>query len=218
MKCINPSCNSQLKGRFQKKYCSLSCAAEVNNKTKGPRPIETRAKISQALMATSQVRRSKNEAVYYQDPKICIICKAVIGYARRTSPTCSSECARTNQKLRCREAALSRGFGGYNHRKVEYNGQLFDSSWEVKIAKELDANCIKWVRPKKFKLSTNQHYTPDFYLPAYGLYLDPKAYVKPSRKEDTFGRIARFEHEYSTRCLVIQKEQHLTWDYIKSQL
>ena len=61
---------------------------------------------------------------------------------------------------------------------VEYNGIKFDSSWEVRLAKKLDADGIKWIRPNPIvyvdKLGLNRHYFPDFYLPDYNLYLDPK--------------------------------------------
>ena len=61
---------------------------------------------------------------------------------------------------------------------VEYNGVKFDSSWEVRLAKKLDADNIKWVRPNPLvyvdKTGLNRHYFPDFYLPDYNLYLDPK--------------------------------------------
>lgn len=61
---------------------------------------------------------------------------------------------------------------------VEYNGVKFDSSWEVRLAKKLDADNIKWTRPDPLvyvdKLGLNRHYFPDFYLPDYNLYLDPK--------------------------------------------
>lgn len=53
-----------------------------------------------------------------------------------------------------------------------------DSSYERKLAKILDDNFIKWIRPKPlkwFSFDGKQHnYFPDFYLIDYDLYLDPK--------------------------------------------
>jgi hypothetical protein len=79
---------------------------------------------------------------------------------------------------RIREKALAS-----NHRRlkkgiVEYNGVMLDSSWELALAKTLDKNNIKWVRPDPVKWTDEsgiQHnYFPDFYLLDYDIYLDPK--------------------------------------------
>ena len=82
-------------------------------------------------------------------------------------------------KDRLSEIAISRGFGGKNFRKVFwYNGVMLESSYELAVAQDLDANNIKWVRPKRFywvdDTGKRRHYTPDFYLPEYDVYLDPK--------------------------------------------
>ena len=61
---------------------------------------------------------------------------------------------------------------------IEYNGIQFDSSWEVRLAKKLDADNVKWVRPEPLvytdKSGLQRHYFPDFYLPEFDVYLDPK--------------------------------------------
>ncbi len=55
---------------------------------------------------------------------------------------------------------------------------LLDSSWEVALAKRLDELDIEWNRPEPIKwidkLGRKRNYFPDFYLPKYNLYLDPK--------------------------------------------
>ena len=64
-------------------------------------------------------------------------------------------------------------------KRQEYNGNTFDSGYEVKIAKWLDSNNIKWSKVYEpilwMDIKGKQHrYYPDFYLPDYNLYLDPK--------------------------------------------
>lgn len=65
-------------------------------------------------------------------------------------------------------------FNKHQNKKI-----LLESSWEVKIAKELDLMDIKWIRPDpiswydEFK-NKNRYYYPDFYIPSFNLYLDPK--------------------------------------------
>lgn len=70
-----------------------------------------------------------------------------------------------------------------NHRRlkknvIEYNGVLLDSSWELELAKQLDANNVKWIRPEPIKWidekNIEHNYFPDFFLPEHNLFLDPK--------------------------------------------
>lgn len=61
---------------------------------------------------------------------------------------------------------------------VDYKGVMLDSSWELALAKRLDELGVGWERPKPLKW-TDQHglthnYFPDFYLPEYDIYIDPK--------------------------------------------
>jgi hypothetical protein len=56
---------------------------------------------------------------------------------------------------------------------------MLDSSWEVALAKRLDKLNVSWIRPKTPMIwidskGQSRHYFPDFYLPEYDLYLDPK--------------------------------------------
>lgn len=61
---------------------------------------------------------------------------------------------------------------------IEYNGIIFDSSWEIEFAKLLDNKAIKWERPKRsFEYIWNDSihkYYPDFYLVDYDLYIEIK--------------------------------------------
>lgn len=60
------------------------------------------------------------------------------------------------------------------------NGTIvkLDSSWEEALAKRLDAINIEWVRPNPIKWVDRtgivRNYFPDFYLPDYDIFLDPK--------------------------------------------
>lgn len=64
-------------------------------------------------------------------------------------------------------------------KNVEYKpGVILESSYEVRVAKILDEICVEWIKVRKgFIWNDNgkiRRYIPDFYLPAYDLYLDPK--------------------------------------------
>jgi len=60
----------------------------------------------------------------------------------------------------------------------EYKGVRLDSSWELVLAKRLDEQSIEWNRPNPIPWVDNEqithNYFPDFYLPEYDLFLDPK--------------------------------------------
>ena len=61
---------------------------------------------------------------------------------------------------------------------VDYNGVKMDSSWELALAKRLDDLGVKWIRPTPVKWvdgnGLTHNYFPDFFLPDFDLYLDPK--------------------------------------------
>lgn len=121
--------------------------------------------------------------------------------------------------------AKSRGLGGFNMRNaaIEYNGIKLDSSYELKVAKSLDENNIKWQRCDRFMYTHHDgsvhYYTPDFYLPEYDVYLDPKNdYLIETVNQFTgmtdVEKIQRAATENNIRVLILDKEC-LTWDKIK---
>jgi hypothetical protein len=77
-----------------------------------------------------------------------------------------------------KEKALSSPHRRLRRGIIEYNGIMLDSSWELELAKRLDECNITWIRPNPLpwidKDGIIHNYFPDFYLPEYNLYLDPK--------------------------------------------
>ena len=75
-----------------------------------------------------------------------------------------------------------------NYQKKDGSIVKLESSWEVVLAKRLDELNIEWIRPEPVpwqdKEGRTHNYFPDFYLPDYDLFLDPKnAYARASQKE-----------------------------------
>ena len=63
--------------------------------------------------------------------------------------------------------------------KTKYNTEMYDSNWEVVIAKWFDENNIQYIRPKQSipwidSTGKQRKYFPDFYVPSMDLYVDPK--------------------------------------------
>jgi hypothetical protein len=81
---------------------------------------------------------------------------------------------------------------------VQYKGIWMDSSWEVRLAKKLDDMMVEWIRPEAIPYIDNhgkkRNYFPDFYLPAYDVYLDPK---NPAAYENQKEKISLLNEQYN---------------------
>lgn len=129
-------------------------------------------------------------------------------------------------KLKMRNLAIERGLGGFNMRRGKYyNNIKLDSSYEVLLAKDLDDNNIQWERCDKFlyHIDGKAHwYTPDFYLPEYNIYLDPKndfliENINPKLGFKDIDKINQVMLENNINILILNKDQ-LTWEAIKTML
>jgi predicted DNA-binding protein YlxM (UPF0122 family) len=122
-------------------------------------------------------------------------------------------------KKKLSEIAIKRGFGGKNYRKnFVYKGINLESSYELLLAKELDKNKINWIRPKRLywidATGKNRHYTPDFYLPDYNVYLDPKNdYLIKIDSE----KIKLCSDQNNVIILVLSKKE-LLWETIQNKM
>lgn len=81
-------------------------------------------------------------------------------------------------KRHLREKALASPHRRLRRKRIEYNGIWLDSTWEYELAKRLDELKVKWVRPNPIpwvdEKGVTHNYFPDFYLPDFNLFLDPK--------------------------------------------
>lgn len=149
-----------------KKCCSKKCAV----------------KYSQSYVDNNKISKSLKN-YYYNNPRCkiklkCIICNSIFLKLKNKNKTCSDICYR---KLLSVNSTNNPNCGGEtNFKKFKYKGIWMDSSWEVNIAKWLDFYNVKWIRDRKIyfiwtdEFEKKRRYYPDFYLPEYNLYLDPK--------------------------------------------
>jgi hypothetical protein len=81
-----------------------------------------------------------------------------------------------NKALQSNHRRLLRSIRTYT--KKDGTQVQLDSSWEEKLAVRLDELNISWIRPESIiweDVEGKKHnYFPDFYLPDYDIYLDPK--------------------------------------------
>ena len=119
------------------------------------------------------------------------------------------------QSLRMVERLSKKPF--WSTREV-YRGITLDSSYEVMLAKSMDEHGIVWERPSKglrwFDGKQYRHYLPDFYLPDYQVYLDPKNDYLIVRDEL---KIRLASEQNNVRVVVLDKH-HLTWDKVLTVL
>lgn len=172
------------------KCCSRQCASKYSQR------FVDREKISQSMKVAWQ----RGDFGF---PKLheltCIICDKRFSY-KTQKKTCSSEC---QNKLRSHNATNNPNCGGEtNFKRYQYKGLIFDSSWEVIIAKWLDEQQISWERSRKHifwwtdQSGKRRRYYPDFFLPQLGVYLDPKNKYKLSQDKE--------------KLQVVQRENHIT--------
>lgn len=130
----------------------------------------------------------------------------------KANKTCSRTCFRL---LMGNYARSNVNCGGRtNYKKLQYKGQWMDSSWEVKVAELLDEKQIQWSRTKKThfkwtdKSGKRRRYHPDFYLPDYDLYLEPKN--KFLQQKDKF-KIEQVIKEHGITLVVGELEEILSF-------
>lgn len=184
-------------------FCSKSCSATFNNARKDYSKIKSGPS---KFVGPKQPKPRKQ--------KTCVICDST---HTKSGKTCSTSCKSKYFSI------IFRGKNGGN-RNCNLPGMdclgtpfFFDSQWEVELAKSLTGSNIFWTRPQKFILSDGRSYTPDFYLPEYDIFLDPKAH-RPSHYRQSILKIEMFELEYNTKCLVISSKKNLTWGHIQTML
>lgn len=155
-----------------KKFCSRSCAARQNgilypkrirpDGKKSPNPLRVRTRAGGKYLYTCVRRKSCTQCgndFWAHKPKL-----SKTNYRN----VCSDEC-RFMAKKNSATGIKTQTYGTY----------LFQSGWEVEIAKYLDEHNIAWLQPKSPILyetddGKTRRYYPDFYLPFFDVYVDPK--------------------------------------------
>lgn len=201
----------------QNTFCNQSCAATFNNLARSEIVYE-----NQSRTMRERGHMPPQRPRTYHNTK-CVICSTPIQSKKGNAPkkTCSTTCYSKHLS----NMAIKSGRGGSMVKPITYRHKngfdvSLDSSWELKLAQQLDEHNVQWERGATFTLSTGRRYTPDFYLPEYGIYIDPKAKRKdtPLWFEMCTSKIKMFEIEYHTTVFVIVNKKDLTWNHVKSLL
>jgi hypothetical protein len=107
----------------------------------------------------------------------------------------------------------------------KYYGEVkLDSKWEVLVVESLEHNDIKWQRGKSFEWTrpsdnTVHRYFPDFYLPDYDIYVEPK---NPYKWKTDYNfekyKINYVIKHHNIIVVMILDSNHANWEYIKTQI
>lgn len=176
-KCLNCGIDIPFEKRSNK-FCNHSCTASYTNVRRNIK-FYTLSNIGlNNILIANQKKKEENTSKYLKNPNFCEMCDKELEYEKRNKKTCSKKCYK---KLISRNNKSNSNCGGEtNYKKFKYKDVWMDSSWEVKLAKWMDKNKIKWVRDKKIwfewvdENSEKHRYHPDFYLPEFDMYIDPK--------------------------------------------
>lgn len=196
------------------RFCSKKCAKGFSTKAKRSLINEI---VSKKLLKRDYVKRN------------CPICeKEFITWGKKNKICCSKSCATTKRnnlpENKIKSSNIAKKYFNGNRNSYAhgwYNspiaGKVFlESSYELKVAEELDKNNIQWIRPKYFywinEKNETKRYFPDFYLIDYNVYLDPKNNFLINQDKD---KIKRVIEQNNIKILVLDKNT-LTWNNIKN--
>ena len=195
------------------RFCSSKCSRSFSTKNK-------RSLINEKVSKTLTFLTCVN----------CKTCNIEFKQKRKTNVFCSNSCkakhySNLNKEL-YRNNAILNNLGKGNRNKYahgwyesKFAGKVYlESSYEYKMAVELDKNNINWIRPSYLNWIDDNNikhkYYADFYLIDYNIYLDPKNdYLI---KKDT-NKINLVKLQNNIKILILTKNE-LTWNIIKNKI
>lgn len=174
---------------------------------------QARIKIRKEKFESSVVERNDYCRIKFKE---CTGCRSHFVVSNRKGnydrKTCSYEC-RIIASTSIRPYQNGSRKTQYYYNITQDKEVLLESSWEVNIATLLDERNIKWTRPRPIKWNDGseklRYYYPDFYLPEFNVYLDPKNPYCMVKDEEKMSII-------STKIEIIFGDLKLVQDYVDS--
>jgi hypothetical protein len=174
------------------------------------------------VFSTSQARAGHEYRVHSSAWKTIAtkLGKQNIHLCRASSPKRHTEASKRKLSIIAHKRHLGGQFCGRHLWFTRASGEKvhFHSSYEIKVATDLEKNGIAWTRPGcLFWLDEQgiQHrYYPDFYLPKYNVFLDPKNdYLIRTDSE----KIVRAASQNAVKVLILRSTE-LSWEKIQARL
>lgn len=211
------------------KFCCKSCAAQFNNKVRidsgWQRTEESKKKTGNAVsiaysLLTTEEKEKRQKYLRLNSPQkqsdvefTCKICGTtkIVPYSLRDRKTCGDKDCIVQAKVGVRAYINGRRKIIWFFNPNENKDVLLESSWEVEVANLLIKKNIEWIRPKFIKWvdnkGTTRRYFPDFYLPKFNVYLDPKNLWGMANSKDKMDKIAK-------HVSIVYGDLQLVIDYI----
>jgi hypothetical protein len=198
------------------RFCSPKCARSFSTKEKRS---DINDKVSKKM--SSDIINKKCEFSNCNN----ILIQTIKNRKRFCNVICSNNHNNSlpEKRKKSSETAIKNNFGGnrnkyaYGWYESKYAGKVFlESSYEYKVALELDENNISWIRPKYIKwfdlnINKDRKYYPDFYLVDYNIYLDPKNDYLITQDEEKIKQVII----QNNIIIIILDKNNLTWNNIK---
>lgn len=208
--CARESCATPfMTRRYEpKKYCSRSCSAAVSNATR-VHSDATRRKISASLAGRSLEGKVSPFKGVMKVPRVEVICanpacaKAFFALRTQGRRYCSIACSIQVNFTKPTSPKAARGKSGI--RPDISDSVRFYSRWEANFARICNHLGLRWQHtPATFDIG-GQNYTPDFYLPDRGVYVE----IKNFWNDYSMVRDRKFRKAYpDIPLLVIVKEKY----------
>lgn len=190
------------------KFCSKHCSAVFNGAVR--QSTGWKQSDHQKLCASLSMK-ARPAKPPYSKISYCTFCTRPFEGIRKT---CSDECM---SSVLSRTAKLNPMLGGnknnraYGWYESPTAGRVWlESSYEYKVALDLDTNQVRWSRPKGLKYTLDgkaRTYLPDFYLIDYNVFLDPK---NDFLIQQDAQKIEQVQLQNNVTVIVLDKN-NLTW-------
>lgn len=208
-KCKRENCNNnfEVKNYNPKQFCSHGCSATQSNSLRR-HSEEVRNKISESVKRSPYHYTAKGKILVPRLIKHCLNCRKEFATPRwQNHKYCCVACSINDIGGRPTSPKAARAKSGIRS-DISPNIYFF-SRWEANFARIMNLLKIKWIfQPKTFDLKY-QNYTPDFYLPERGLYIEIKNFLSDYslKRDNSFRKL----HPKEKLILILKS------DYLKLQ-
>lgn len=204
------------------RFCSRACANARSHSE------STKKKIKDSCVAhlESIGKKLHLEVSYCKNcgKQLNLYSKHSTGYCHSCAPHFRVWTEEAREKQRINSINNPNCGGNHTSFSIVYKGIKLDSRYELEVAKSLDENNIRWERPKpllyKRDDGKDHRYYPDFYLPDFNIYLDPKNdfllnHANPHTGLYDSEKIRRVMEANNVRIILLDKD-NLQWSKIKA--
>lgn len=216
------------RGKNENKFCNQLCSAKYNMRKRSESGWSQSDYQKRRASETAKNRNSVSPLPHTKIKfKICNQCNISYTYPKPNSTPsfCSKECRSKHYSIAA--SASSRNNpncgGKRNSFRISYidsfgSACTLDSTYEFRFANILDKLQINWIRPKHLwyigQDNLKHRYHPDFFLPDYNIYFDPKNDYLIQQDE---WKINQVQNENGVRVVVVS-ETNLTSDFVTSTI